>query len=145
MNISNTNRHVLHVIAPHALPILHFVLTDLIIRQSDRAPGVIGANCVVRCCDMSGKVTASPWTSGVSAVAPPVSPKPPKVVRLPLETSRDLHKALARLIRSAMAGKIETADLGRYANAIATLHKIITDGELAAIEARLATLEGRAA
>lgn len=73
--------------------------------------------------------------------ADPLSSRKP--VRLKLETSRDLAKALARLTRAALGGVIKTEDLGRYANAIATLHRILSDGELAAITARLDALEGR--
>lgn len=63
-----------------------------------------------------------------------------KVVRLRLDTSRDCQRALARLIRSTMAGKIETADLSRYANALMVLARLIEGGD---IERRLEALEAR--
>jgi hypothetical protein len=91
---------------------------------------------------MSSDDWSVPSKSAGSGPNPPSSEKP-KPVRLKLETSRDLHKALARLIRAALGGVIDTADLGRYANAIATLHRIVTDGELAVITARLDALEQR--
>lgn len=61
-----------------------------------------------------------------------------KVVRLPLDTSRDCQRALARLIRRALAGEIETTDLSRYANAIMVLARLIEGGQL---EDRIAALE----
>lgn len=64
-----------------------------------------------------------------------------KVVRLPLDTSRDCQRALARLIRRALGGEIETADLSRYANAIMILSRLIEGGEL---ETRLRNLEKQA-
>lgn len=66
---------------------------------------------------------------------------PRRPVRLKLETARDLHKALARLIRASLGGVIDTADLGRYANAIAVLARIVSDSEF---EARLEKLEREA-
>lgn len=63
-----------------------------------------------------------------------------KVVRLPLDTSRDCQRALARLIRKALAGEIETADLSRYANAIMVLARLIEGGQL---EDRIAALEAQ--
>ena len=64
-------------------------------------------------------------------------------MRLPLETTRDCQRALARLIRRSLAQEIETADLSRYANAIMILVRIIEGGDLAAINERLDTLEKR--
>lgn len=61
-----------------------------------------------------------------------------KVVRLPLDTSRDCQRALARLIRRTLAGEIETSDLSRYANAIMVLARLIEGGQL---EDRIAALE----
>ena len=55
-----------------------------------------------------------------------------------------MQKALARLIRSALAGVIDTASLGRYANSIAILHKSVTDDALADITPRLVALDGGA-
>jgi len=65
------------------------------------------------------------------------------VVRLPLETTRDAQRALARLIRRTLQGEIETADLSRYANALMILVRIIEGGDLAAMSARLDDLEKR--
>lgn len=68
--------------------------------------------------------------------------KPPKkVVRLPLDTSRDCQRALAKLIRRTLAGEMETSDLSRYANAIMVLARLIEGGQL---EDRIAALEARA-
>lgn len=64
-----------------------------------------------------------------------------KVVRLPLDTSRDCQRALARLIRKTLAGEIETADLSRYSNALMILSRLIEGGEL---ETRLSNLEQQA-
>ena len=65
-----------------------------------------------------------------------------KVVRMPLDTSRDCQKALARLIRRTLAGDMQTADLSRFANAIMVLSRLIEGGE---IERRLEALEAQAA
>lgn len=65
------------------------------------------------------------------------------VVRLPLDTTRDCSRALARLIRKTLQGDMETADLSRYANAIMILVRIIEGGDLAAMNARLDELEKR--
>ena len=78
------------------------------------------------------------WGPPISAVSD-ASPRRP--VRLKLETARDLHKALARLIRASLGGVIDTADLGRYANAIAVLARIVNDSEF---ESRLDKLEREA-
>ena len=86
---------------------------------------------------------ADSWGKPAETATSASDPRSRKPVRLKLETSRDLHKALSRLIRAALAGVIDTADLGRYANAIATLHRIVTDDALAAISARLDAIEGR--
>jgi hypothetical protein len=64
-----------------------------------------------------------------------------KVVRLRLDTSTDCQRALARLIRSTMAGSIATADLSRYANALMVLARLIEGGDL---EKRLIALEAQA-
>ena len=69
---------------------------------------------------------------------PADTPSAKKVVRLPLDTSRDCQRALARLIRRTLAGEIETADLSRYANAIMVLARLIEGGQL---EDRIAALE----
>lgn len=61
-----------------------------------------------------------------------------KVVRLPLDTSRDCQRALARLIRRALADELTTTDLSRYSNAIMILARLIEGGD---IEARLEALE----
>lgn len=66
---------------------------------------------------------------------------PKKAVRLPLDTTRDCARALARLIRRALADELTTADLSRYANAIMILSRIIEGGELAAINERLDAIE----
>ena len=79
------------------------------------------------------------WSIPQSAAVSDASPRRP--VRLKLETARDLHKALARLIRASLGGVIDTADLGRYANAIAVLARIVNDSEF---EARLDKLEREA-
>ena len=71
-----------------------------------------------------------------------IAPKKPKV-RLPLETTRDCAKALARLVRKALAGDMETTDLSRYANALMILSRIIEGGDLAAIQDRLDAIEAR--
>jgi hypothetical protein len=68
------------------------------------------------------------------------APKKPKV-RLPLETTRDCAKALARLIRKALAGDMQTSDLSRYSNALMILSRIIEGGELADLSARLDAIE----
>lgn len=70
------------------------------------------------------------------------TPSTKKVVRMPLDTSRDCQKALARLIRRTLAGDMETADLSRFANAIMVLSRLIEGGE---IERRLEALEAQAA
>ena len=64
-------------------------------------------------------------------------------VRVPLETTRDCSRALARLIRKTLAGEMETADLSRFANAIMLLSRIIEGGDLATMSARLDELEKR--
>lgn len=63
-----------------------------------------------------------------------------KVVRLPLDTSRDCQRALARLIRKTLAGEIETTDLSRYANALMVLARLIEGGD---IERRIEALEAQ--
>lgn len=68
----------------------------------------------------------------------PVSRK--RIVRLRLDTSTDCQRALARLIRSTMAGKIATSDLSRYANALMVLARLIEGGDL---EKRLEALEAQ--
>lgn len=70
------------------------------------------------------------------------TPSSKKVVRMPLDTSRDCQKALARLIRRTLAGDMQTADLSRFANAIMVLSRLIEGGE---IERRLEALEAQAA
>lgn len=84
----------------------------------------------------------SPLKTAISDADTGASRKP---VRLKLETSSECAKAIARLTRAALGGVIKTEDLSRYANAIAILHRIITDGELAAITARLDAVEGKGA
>jgi hypothetical protein len=76
---------------------------------------------------------------------PPVSAATPgRAVRIKLETSRDLAKALARFIRASLAGTMTTADLSRYANAISVAHRVVTDAtEIEAITVRLDQLERR--
>lgn len=74
---------------------------------------------------------------------PAATPSTKKVVRLPLETTRDCSRALAKLIRRTLAGDMETADLSRFANAIMLLSRIIEGGDLAAMNARLDELEKR--
>lgn len=74
---------------------------------------------------------------------PAATPSAKKVVRLPLETTRDCSRALAKLIRRTLAGDMETADLSRFANAIMLLSRIIEGGDLAAMNARLDELEKR--
>lgn len=63
---------------------------------------------------------------------------PKKVVRLPLDTTRDCQRALARLIRRTMAGEVKTEDLSRYSNALMILARLIEGGE---IERRLDAIE----
>lgn len=65
------------------------------------------------------------------------------VVRMPLETTRDAQRALARLIRRTLQGELATADLSRYANALMILVRIIEGGDLAAINERLDAIEQR--
>lgn len=87
---------------------------------------------------MSAADTANPQNKW----GPPADTGKPakKVVRLPLDTSRDCQRALAKLIRRALAGEMETSDLSRYANAIMVLARLIEGGQL---EDRIAALEAR--
>lgn len=88
---------------------------------------------------MSAADTASPQNKWGPAADTGKPPK--KVVRLPLDTSRDCQRALAKLIRRALAGEMDTTSLSRYANAIMILARLIEGGQL---EDRIAALEARA-
>ena len=82
------------------------------------------------------------WSSTPQETAPPQgkTPSKPKNIRMKLDTSHDCQKALARLVRAAMAGTVETQDLSRYANALMILSRLI---EGSSLEDRLAALEAR--
>jgi len=71
---------------------------------------------------MSAADTANPRNDWGQSADTPKAVK--KVVRLPLDTSRDCQRALARLIRRTLAGEIETTDLSRYANALMVLARL---------------------
>ena len=81
-----------------------------------------------------------PSTPQETAPAPADTGSKPKNVRMKLDTANDCQRALARLIRAALAGSIETQDLSRYANALMILSRIMADSDL---EARIEALEAR--
>lgn len=84
------------------------------------------------------------WGPQTPENPPVLAAAPGRAVRIKLETSRDLAKALARFIRQSLAGTMTTADLSRYANAISVAHRVVTDAtEIEAITARLDQLEQR--
>ncbi|WP_174214246.1 hypothetical protein [Erythrobacter sp. KY5] len=82
-----------------------------------------------------------PSTPQETAPAPADTGSKPKNVRMKLDTTRDCQKALARLIRAALAGSIETSDLSRYSNALMILARLI---EGSSLEDRIAALEAKA-
>ncbi|MDP1683119.1 MAG: hypothetical protein Q8L39_15275 [Burkholderiales bacterium] len=58
--------------------------------------------------------------------------------RVTLRNLDDVKRELAKIYREARNGKIETQDLGRYSNCLATLGRIIEGSDL---EARITALE----
>lgn len=85
---------------------------------------------------MSAADTANPRNDWGQPADTPKSAK--KVVRLPLDTSRDCQRALAKLIRRSLAGELDPQNLSRFANAIMILARLIEGGQL---EDRIAALE----
>ncbi|MDP1680966.1 MAG: hypothetical protein Q8L39_04240 [Burkholderiales bacterium] len=58
--------------------------------------------------------------------------------RVTLKTISDISRELSKVYREARNGRLDTADLGRYANALAILSRITLDADL---ETRVAALE----
>ena len=81
----------------------------------------------------------NPNAAGASPAEPPVWGRTaPRRVRAKLKTQGDCSALLATLIREARSGLLTTEALSRYANALATLSRMISDSEL---EARIEALE----
>lgn len=91
---------------------------------------------------MSHPQANNPTAAAVSPAEPPAWGRTPKRVRAKLKTQGDCSALLATLIREARSGLLTTEALSRYANALATLSRMISDSEL---EARIEALEKAAA
>ena len=61
-----------------------------------------------------------------------------KAVRVRLRSASDCAAFLARIIRQTYAGKLDSGDMSRYANAIQVLSRVLVDSTL---EERVAALE----
>ena len=81
-----------------------------------------------------------PSTPQETATAPADTGSKVKNVRMKLDSANDCQRALARLIRAALAGSIETQDLSRYANALMILSRLIDGGDF---ERRLEAIEAK--
>ena len=61
-----------------------------------------------------------------------------KAIRVRLRSASDCAAFLARIIRQSYAGKLDSQEMSRYANAVQVLSKILETSDL---EQRLAALE----